>query len=182
MCRLGMPSSHVVVLAVHPVLSITSHIVTHNNHHLVQFWSDLHAAGESSNTRVSKITLLNTSLLWDWLLVQFFEPWIWNVDAAHRAVDTCWIEVNWYLVRFHLVFFISAIAIWMYSWDIMSFHDFEKTFATHSCHSSWNAIRRNCINPNDLISYLDASSFNRWSEYISTKALWCAYMADLLVD
>merc|ERR1712226_933069 len=114
--------SEVCVLSFHPAMTRLAQIITD---HLVQLWSHLHAARESGETRVALITLLNASLLCEWLFVQFREPRVGNVNTALRAVNTRTVEVNWNLVWHHRVFFVASIAIWVHAWNIVSFHHFE---------------------------------------------------------
>ena len=110
-------------------MTIAAQIVTYNDNHLVQFWSDLNAARKSCEAGVPEITFLNTPLLCDWLFVQLFEPGIGDVNTALSTVHTRTVEVNWDLVRSHRVLFVATVAVWEHSWDLVSFHHFEETFA-----------------------------------------------------
>ena len=163
--------SEVCVLSFHPAVTRLAQIITDHHDHLVQLWSHLHAARESSETRVALIALLNASLLCEWLFVQFREPRVGNVNTALRAVNTRTVEVNWNLVWHHRVFFVASVAVWVHAWNIVSFHHFEETFSGPCCHASWNTIGRDGIDPNDLVSHLDAASFNVWSQHISSETL-----------
>ena len=93
------------------------------------------------------------------------------MNTALSAVNTCGVEIDWDLERFHLVFSITTAAVCEYSWDSVSLQNFEETLTRFGSHSSRNAIRWYSINPNETVIDFDTTSFDSRSQYICSKAL-----------
>ena len=152
-------------------VAICARILGNDNDHFVQFWLNLNAACESCDGWVSLFAFFDTMTFDNWLFVQFIEIRIRDVNSALSTVDSCAVPVNWVLVRSHLVLFVSTFAVSMDTWDTVSLNHLEQAFAFKGSHSSWYTIGRDDINPDQLISHLDASTFYSWSQCCSSKPL-----------
>ena len=152
-------------------VAIDAHIFGNNHDHFIQFWLNLNAACESSDGWVAFFAFLHTELLSRRYFIQFAVEWIWDVNGTLSTVYSCTVPVNWILIRSHLILSISTFAVCPDARDTISLHHLEQAFTFEGGYSSWYTIRRDDVNPDQLVCHFDASTFYSWSQCSPSKPL-----------
>lgn len=91
------------------------------------------------------------------------------MDGALGAVDTHGVEVVGHLVCLHRVFFVTTVAVWVHPGNAMSLHNLEQALPTGGREPARDAIWGHDVNPDDLVSYLDAATLDGWSQRVHRK-------------
>ena len=151
------------------VITITGSVVSYGNDHLIKFWSNLDATGQSAEGMGCWSCSFQGSCFSTWLLIKLFEMWITDHNVALAAWYTHAIVIVRNLIWFKSMFLFTSFAIWKNTRCVVSLNDIQKWFTWIASISSWDTIWRNDINPNDLFCNLYSTAFNSWSQSLRTK-------------
>ena len=145
--------------------------MSYNAHHLIKLWPNLNAAGESTILIIGWTCSLEDSCLGRGLSVQLAEEWIRNHHLALAATHAHWVVIVWNLVRGESVLGITTLAIWENACSLISLKNIEEWLSWHSSISPWNTIWWQNIDPYNLISHFDSTSFLGGAQGVGAELL-----------
>ena len=168
-----LTSESVRIISNHPI-TVNALIVANNDDHLVQLGLNFNAAWKTGEHWVTMFSCVKSSLFVWVFRVQCIEPGVTNMDGALSARDSSTIVIVGYLMWLHRVFFITALAVAMNTRSPVSFENLHEWFSSVACIASRNTIRRNAVNPDNLIGDFDSSALDSWSQSVATatKHAW----------
>ena len=154
-----------------PVTTFSFSILADDTYHLVQFWCNLNTAGKSALCWDMKFTIRQTPIFIVWLFIELIKPWIWHMNRALGAVNSCAVVIYWDLERLHLIFIVTSTTLSKYPWHSMSLDHLQQTLTCKCSHSPWSSIRGYNIDPDYFISHFDSSTLNSWPHCRAPKTL-----------
>ena len=78
----------------------------------------------------------------------------------------------WYLVGTHLVLLVTALTVSPDAWHLVPVQDLEQALASKGSHASRDSVRGHTVDPDDLISDLDAAIGLGWAQSVTTHSHW----------
>ena len=130
-------------------------IITNNAYHFIELWAYLDAASKSTVRSLGLVCSQHSCLFERQSGIAFLIPRVGNDNRALGAWDTCRIKINRNLVRLQLI--VATVAIRKDAWNIVSLNYIKKAFSRECSDPSWNAIRRNNVDPDNLFWNLYSS-------------------------
>ena len=155
-----------------PELSICAPVIADNADHFIHLWSDLHTACEAYKWSISFTSVHKSRLLSAWLLVELFKPWVWDVNCTLGAVNTSTEWVIGHLMRSHLVFSVTTLAVRMNTGHLVPVEHLEERLSSACRHTSRNTIGRHTVDPDDMVCHFDSTTLDCRSECMSAKHSW----------
>ena len=122
-------------------------VISNDTYHLIELWSNLDAASESTLLVVHSWSSFEGGDLCAWFLIKLFEIWITNKNLALTTADTWTIVVIRNLMGSKSMFDITSFAVWVQTWSSVSIKYFQKTLTWLSGISSWDTIWWEHIDP-----------------------------------
>ena len=117
--------------------------------------------------------------------VELVEVRVRNMDSALTAGDSSAVIIERHLVRLHRVLIVTAVAVSPDAGSLVPLEHFHEALTSFASHTSGNTIRRNAVNPDDLICDLNAAALSSGSQGVTTATehTWdCAYKVDELLE